>query len=95
MSISILCKNLSETAKPLCRILADPAAAYVLTVLPPSKTFVLLLLLTGHRSDLFEVIEAISGDLKNKPFCEAVARIPAKKIHELARMVSGSYLDTK
>lgn len=91
MNTTELCSVIPRVADPLCRVLNDPIAAYILVTLPPSKVSMVSLFLTSHREDMFAIMEALSVDLAGRPFPKAVAMIPAEKIHELACMIVGIY----
>lgn len=91
MNTTELCAVIPRVADPLCRVLNDPIAAYILVSLPPSKLSIVPLFLTNHREDMFTIMDALSADVAGRPFPEAVAMIPAAQIHELACMIAGIY----
>lgn len=80
-----------RVAEPLCRVMNDPLAAYILVTLNASRLAIVPLFLTKHRGDMFSIMKALSVDMAGRPFPEAVAMIPAEKIHELACMIAGIY----
>lgn len=92
MNATDLCSILPQVAAPMCRIMSDPLAAYVLVALRPSKFFIFLLFLTKHQKDMYTIAEALSANLADRPFPEGIANIPADAIHEIACLVSEIYM---
>ena len=89
MTTLSLCSVISRVAEPLCRVLMDPYAAYVLSAIPPCNLAIVPLFFSKHRADMYAIMEGLSVDLAGKPFPVAVAMIPADTLHELANMVAG------
>ena len=92
MTTTEICSILPRVADPLCRIMSDPAAAYVLASLHPSKLAIFSLFLTKHKEDMYSIIDALSADLADRPFLDGFAKIPAEAIHELACLVLEIYM---
>ena len=91
MNAEELCALLPRVADPLCRVLLDPVAAYALVFMKPCKTAVFLLLLTKHRNDMLSIMEALSVDMADRPLPEAIAQIPANRLHELSCLIADIY----
>ena len=91
MNAADTCNILPRVAAPLCRMLLDPVAAYILVACKPRKLTIFPLFLSKHRDDMYTIMEALSVDLAGRPFLEGVASIPAKTLHELACLVSDVY----
>lgn len=92
MNATEICLILPRVADPLCRVMSDPAAAYVLVGLPPSKIAIFSLFLTKHKEDMYLIMDTLSANLADRPFPEGIANIPADAIHEIACLVSEIYM---
>lgn len=91
MNADAICSLIPHVAEPLCRVLLDPFAAYVLVFLKPSKLAMFPLFIANHRDDMYAIAKALSADLADKPLPEAIAMIPANEIHELACLITDIY----
>lgn len=91
MNAEELCALLPRVADPLCRVLLDPVAAYTLVFMKPSKAAIFLLLLTKHRDDMLSIMGSLSVDMVDRPLPEAIAQIPADKLHDLSCLIADIY----